>query len=210
MPLDAGRHRVAVGLTGGIACGKSEVARILTELGVAVLDTDQVAHRLMEPGRPVFQAVVKRFGESILGGDGRIDRGVLGGRVFRDPVERAALNALVHPAVGRAWKRWLAEQGERGASAVVAIPLLFEVGATGGWTSVVCVSAPEAMVIARLRRRGMSEEDAQLRVKAQMPVEEKARRADVVIVNDGTLDNLKERVTETWQQIIEKEHENHG
>ena len=210
MPNESQMRRVDVGLTGGIACGKSEAAQVLKDLGVAVLDTDTVAHELMEPGRPIFEAVVKRFGDTILADDGRIDRAVLGDRVFRDPGEREALNALVHPAVGTAWQEWVAERRERGESGVVAIPLLFEVGATEGWTAIVCISAPETIMVDRLRRRGLSEEEAQLRVQAQMPVDEKARRSDYIIENDRTLNDLKERVTATWRQIIEKEHVDHG
>ncbi len=210
MPNESQMRRVDVGLTGGIACGKSEAAQVLKDLGVAVLDTDTVAHELMAPGLPVFEAVVKRFGEAILADDGRIDREVLGDRVFRDPGEREALNALVHPAVRAAWQEWVAERRERGESGVVAIPLLFEVGATEGWTAIVCISAPETIMVDRLRRRGLSEEEAQLRVQAQMPVDEKARRSDYIIENDRTLNDLKERVTATWRQIIEKEHVDHG
>lgn len=198
-------QRADVGLTGGIACGKSEVGKILMSWGIPVLDTDRVAHELMEPGTPIYAEVIQQFGQAVLGADGRIDRRILGGVVFADAEARRRLNRLVHPAVGERWRAWREERRAQGESAVVMVPLLFEVGATEGWTSIVCVAAPESLVVQRLRGRGWSEEEAKQRIASQMPLEEKRRRADVVIENDGTLEALRERVRAAWQRILAKE-----
>lgn len=196
---------IRVGLTGGIACGKSEVKRILATLDVAVLDTDDVARASMQPGQDVFAAVVDAFGDGILAADGTIDRGVLGDRVFSNETERETLNRLVHPAVRRQWRAWQRERDAEGAATVVVIPLLFESGFTDGWTAIVCVAAGDDRVRDRLRRRGLTDEQARQRIAAQWPLEKKMEQSDYVIRNDGTLDELHARVVDTWGRIIEKE-----
>jgi dephospho-CoA kinase len=196
---------VDVGLTGGIACGKSEVGKILKSLGVPVLDTDVVAHELMEPGTPIYRNVVGHFGSKVLTAENRIDRKALGALVFADREARSRLNQVVHPAVGAQWRAWREERRRNGESAVVMIPLLFEVGATDGWSVTVCVAAPESLVIQRLRSRGWNEDEARQRIASQMPLDDKRRRADVVIENDGTLETLRERATAAWQRILAKE-----
>ena len=197
--------RAEVGLTGGIGCGKSEVARILEKDGIPVLDTDEVAHALMAPGETTYESVVGAFGDSILGKDGRIDRKVLGARVFGNASERKFLNSLVHPEVRRYWQSWVDERRAQDDSAVVVIPLLFETGATRGWTAIVCVTAEDQLVRERLKSRGLSAEQAEQRIAAQMQVEEKASRADYVIENSGTLEELAHRVRTTWTAIADKE-----
>jgi len=197
--------RADVGLTGGIGCGKSEVARILAEDGVPVLDTDKIAHELMTPGNRPYDDVVDAFGDSILATDGRIDRKILGERVFGNESERKLLNSLVHPAVRRRWQIWVDERRAREESAVVVIPLLFETGAVRGWDAIVCVTADEKLVRDRLKGRGLSAEQADERIEAQMPVEEKASRADYTIENSGTLKELENRVRTTWAAIVDKE-----
>lgn len=192
---------VEVALTGGIGCGKSEVARFWTAAGIQVLDTDQTAHHLMEPGQPVYRRVVESFGEDILGPDGQIDRGALGEVVFSKPEMREILNRIVHPAVQGKWLNWMKVRREHLESAVVSIPLLFEVGATDGWGAIVCISAPEKIVIDRLQKRGLSKDAALRRIRAQLPLEEKRRRSDYVINNDQTLEMLEKRAMDTWQMI---------
>lgn len=202
---------IAVGWTGGIACGKTTAATILAEgLGVAVLDTDRVAHDLMEPGTAVYRRVAEHFGPSVIGPDGRIDRRGLGARVFEAPEQREALNRMVHPAVRRAWREWLAERARCGEPGVVVIPLLFETGAAEEWDAVVCVAAADETMMRRLLDRGWTEEEARRRIAAQWPVEEKVRRADYVIWNDGDLAALRDRVFETWRCITAKEYRDHG
>lgn len=192
-------ERIAV--TGGIACGKSVVGSFLAEEGVPVCDCDDVARRLMEPGGACFGAVVEAFGRAVMSSDGRIDRLRLAGIVFTDPVRLARLNAIVHPAVFDACRRWL--DGVRGAAAAVIVPLLFEAGAEQGWDAVVCVSASPAVQRQRLQARGLAPADAQRRMAAQMPVREKMARADYVIMNDGTLEMLRAQTRRVLRSILE-------
>lgn len=182
---------IILGLTGGIACGKSEVGRILQQNGFAVLDTDTLAHDLMRVGTPVFKKLVERFGKSVVGSDGEIDRCALGKLVFDALAAREALNALVHPAVIEEAEKWKAKQT---GDAAVMIPLLFEAGWTEGWSAVICVSAEEETVFQRLEKRGLSQDEARKRISAQMPLSEKKKQADFNIDNNDTLDALREKI----------------
>lgn len=179
---------IILGLTGGIACGKSETGRILAAEGFSVLDTDCVAHEVMRAGRPVFERVVEWFGAGVVGIDGELDRTALGAIVFSDSAAREALNRMVHPAVFDAVERWKTEQV---GDAVVVVPLLFEAGWVKGWDAVVCVSANEKTVFQRLEKRGLSREDARLRISAQMPLCDKEEKSDFIIRNNESLDVLR-------------------
>ena len=194
-----------IGLTGGIACGKSTVEKILLEAGWPVLDTDQVAHRVLEPDSPVYEAVIEEFGSEVVKDDGRIDRRKLGALVFADASRRIALNALVHPEIETRWKEWLSTQTATAARAVVSIPLLYEVGLENNFDHIVCVAAPAQRVMEHLKQRGLSEEAARMRVDAQWPVDLKAAQADAVIRNDGSLELLKKRVNEWMASISHQE-----
>lgn len=180
---------ILLGLTGGIACGKSEAGRILSEAGLAVLDTDQLAHELMKAGSPVYLAVVDCFGSSVVGDDGEIDRKMLGNVVFHEPRKLEKLNELVHPAVIIAAKQWAEKQV---SDAAILVPLLFESGWTDGWDAVICICADESMVFQRLEKRGLSRAEARRRIAAQMPLEEKKKKSDFVIQNNDTLNALRE------------------
>ena len=182
------RNRHVLGITGGIACGKSEVGRILERRGFAVCDADRLAHAAIAPGGEAQAAVARRFGSGILGADGAVDRSALARRVFGDPRALADLNAIVHPAA--------------------LVPLLFEAGWTDGWTAVICVAADPARVRERLARRGWTEEESRRRIAAQWPLEEKMRRADHVIRNDGTLAELESAVAELLKRIGDPKQEN--
>jgi len=179
---------IILALTGGIACGKSEAGRILAKEGFSVLDTDILAHEVMTAGSPVFEKVLERFGTSIVGTDGEIDRAELGKIVFGDPPAREAINRLVHPAVIEAAEKW---EKSRVGDAAVLIPLLFEAGWTTGWDAIICISADEQCVFQRLEKRGLSEEDARKRIAAQMPLREKEKRSDFILKNNETLDALR-------------------
>lgn len=192
---------IILGITGGIACGKTETGRILSSEGFKVLDSDFLAHELMKPGRPVYGQVVDRFGTDILADGGEIDRIRLGAKVFADPAARQDLNRLVHPAVIREGNEWIAECREGGEDAAVLVPLLFEAGWADGWDAVVCVTAPEEQVFQRLEKRGLPQQEARRRIAAQLPQAEKAARADFIIENDGTLDALRLRITELIEKI---------
>lgn len=199
-----------VGLTGGIACGKSEVARILEREGAAVRDADDIAHELMRSGQVLFDPVVERFGREIVGPDGEIDRARLGRRVFADADARRALERIVHPEVIRVLRAWVDRVAGEGRAAVAVVPLLYEVGLTAPWDAVLCVVASEATVMDRLRRRGLGEEEARRRVAAQRPVEEKAARADYIVRNDGTMEQLENETKKTWRNILKKERAHHA
>ena len=198
---DIGRSALVIGLTGGIACGKSEVGRILGEMGFAVCDADIVAHGLMRKGSPVFRKVVENFGDQILADDGEISRPALGKVVFENPEQLQQLNRLVHPAVRKNLAGWISEKRSRGENAVVQIPLLFESGMESlGWDAVYCVSCSEELVFRRLADRGLGRGEAERRIGSQMPLEEKERRADRVIHNLGTLEELKTAVRQAVKQ----------
>lgn len=186
-----------VGLTGGIASGKSVVARELREaLHLPVIDADAVARQVVEPGSPAYADVVARFGSGVLGPDGRIDRAALGRVVFADPTARAALEAITHPRIVEATLRWLDDRAREGARlAVFEAPLLFEAGLDGFFDRVVVVASSAADQVARAAARdGLAPADVEARLAAQLPTEEKTRRADHVIWNDGTLDELRAKV----------------
>jgi dephospho-CoA kinase len=194
------RNGILIGLTGNIAAGKSEVARMLAGLGARVIDADEVAHQVMRPGQAAYGAVVEAFGRQILAADGSIDRGKLGAVVFRDPEALRRLEAAVHPAI-------VAEvncQIERATASVVVVEAikLIEAGMHRDADALWVVTAPRSLQIARLvARRGLTEEEAALRVDAQSPQQEKAALADQVIVNDGDLDDLRQKVEAAWAQI---------
>ena len=194
---------VTFAVTGGIACGKSLTGLLLAEAGVAVCDTDQLAHQLMSRGRPVYDAVVQTFGRVILGPDKAIDRTRLGSLVFDDSRALAKLNALVHPAVKESWRDWLAGQSGVKAAAVL-IPLLYEVGEEAGWDAVVCVACSPDIQFKRLMERGFSERETRLRMNAQMPIEEKMERADYVIFNEGSVEVLREQTQRVLNDMVEK------
>ncbi|MCF7863909.1 MAG: dephospho-CoA kinase [Kiritimatiellales bacterium] len=192
-----------LGITGGIACGKSEVGRILGEMGFAVCDADQVAHDLMGKGTPVYRQVVDHFGTRIVSVDGEIARPILGEIVFENPQEREALNGMVHPAVRDRLAGWIAEQRGLGANAAVLVPLLFESGMdTLDWDAVICVSSPEKQVFHRLEKRGMGHIQAEQRVRSQMLLAEKEKRADLVVPNQGTLGELKESIRNAVANVM--------
>lgn len=203
-------NALALGVTGGIACGKSTVGEILQELNVSVLDADIAAHDLMRPGCEVHKRIVQAFGDNILNCVGEIDRKKLGAVVFADPAKRERLNSLVHPAVQQVRKNWLKKQQHLNQDAAVLIPLLHEVGDIDGWSAVLCVSASDPVVLQRLRARGLNEDEAWCRIHAQMPLEEKEVRSDYVIENNGTMNELKDRIVHILESIREKERKHHG
>jgi dephospho-CoA kinase len=192
---------IILGITGGIACGKTEAGRILSMEGFKVLDSDFLAHELMSRGRPVYEAVVKEFGREILAADGEIDRANLGKRVFADRQARETLNRLVHPAVIQAAREWIKNCRDAQEDAAVLVPLLFETGWTDGWDAVICVTAPEERVFQWLEKRGLTGDEARNRIAAQMPQSKKAAQADFVIENDGTTEALRNRIMNLVEKI---------
>ncbi|HEX8004047.1 MAG TPA: dephospho-CoA kinase [Mycobacteriales bacterium] len=187
-----------VGLTGGIGSGKSEVAALLAGHGAYVIDSDVLAREVVAPGTPGLAAVVEEFGEGVLAPDGTLDRAALAAVVFGDPDARARLNAIVHPLVGAAAaERYAAAPPD--AVVVHDVPLLVEAGMVPLFDVVVVVDAPEDVRLARLARRGLTEADARARIAAQASREERNAAATYVVTNDGTLDDLRDRVAELWR-----------
>ena len=176
-----------IALTGGIACGKSTLAEALRARGGHVIDTDQIAHELMQPGRELWKNVVDAFGPSILGFDQSIDRKVLGRLVFADPLLRAKLNEITHPAIRSVWQR---EREERARThpthfLAVMIPLLYECELERLFSAVWCVGASRAVQLRRLMARGLTQTEADNRLSSQLPVAEKMARADIAFWGEG-------------------------
>jgi dephospho-CoA kinase len=185
-----------MGLTGGIASGKSAVAAMLRDLGFPVLDADSLAHKLIEPGQPTYEEVVREFGPGIKDGQGRVDRAKLGAIVFADRAKLDRLNAVIHPRVGEAvfrqFDEW-ARQGTRDAAFVEAA-LLIESGIHKNLDGLVVAWCDPEQQLERLKARGLSEEEARRRIAAQMPVEEKLRLATERIDCSGSLEETREQV----------------
>lgn len=193
---------VTVGLTGGIGSGKSEVARLLAEHGAVVVDADALAREAVEPGTPGLAAVVAEFGDEVLAADGSLDRARLGRLVFADEARRAALEAIVHPYVGRRSAELMATAGPD-AVVVYDVPLLVEKHLQDGFDVVVVVDAADETRLHRLvGLRGMAEADARARMAAQAPREERLAVADLVVGNDGDLAGLAARVAEVWAALV--------
>ena len=197
-----------VGLTGNIASGKSIVSRLLAERGATLIDADVLARRVVEQGTPAFRQIVQRWGNDVLGADGAIDRAVLRRQVFGDQLQLDELNRIVHPEVTRLRDRLVADARERGDHIVVCdIPLLFERHLVDEFDVIVLVDAPRPMRLERLMtERGLDETEAMDMIVAQMPAELKQARADWVIENTGTVDELAARVDEVWSALERDAH----
>jgi dephospho-CoA kinase len=217
-----------VGLTGGLGSGKSTVARMLGELGAAVMEADEMGRALMEPGQEVFARIVRTFGPEVVGADGRLDRGRLAQLAFRGG-RLEELNAIVHPAVIAEQRRWMNQvfAGDERAVAVIVSALIFEVerdarargerdSVLADWRRridrVVVVTSPEEMKIQRyLERLGLpdqaraaAEADARSRLSCQIPDRDKAARADYVLENHGDKGHLRDQVEKVWERLKEE------
>jgi dephospho-CoA kinase len=191
-----------VGLTGGVASGKSTVAALLRELGAVVVDSDTLAREVVEPGTPGLAAVVEAFGPGVLTADGRLDRPALGAVVFGDQPARRRLEGILHPLI-RARAAELEAAAPAGTVVVHDIPLLVETGQADRFDAVVVVDVPVETQVARMvRDRGMSREDALARVKAQASREERLAVATQVVENTGTREDLRDRVTEVLEELV--------
>lgn len=191
-----------VGLTGGIAAGKSLVARTLADCGAVLVDADALAREVVEPGTDGLAAVVDAFGPQVLAADGTLDRAALAWIVFGNEEKRATLNSIVHPLV-RARAAELAAQVPEDGILVQDIPLLVETGQAGNFDFVLVVEAPEEERIARMvRDRGMTPEDARARIAAQATAEQRAAVADAVLENTATPEDLVEAVRRLWNSRL--------
>jgi dephospho-CoA kinase len=190
------------GLTGNIGSGKSTVARMLRARGVPVVDADEVAREVVEPGTPALREIALRF-PGVLRPDGSLDRKALAARVFADPAERKALNAIVHPRIADEVASRMAELAASGEKvAVYEAALIVENGLQSGLDGLILVTAPVEAQVERLRtREGMGEAEARARIAAQLPASEKARHATVVIDNSGSEAQLQARVDQVVARL---------
>jgi dephospho-CoA kinase len=200
-----------VGLTGGIATGKTTVVAMLRELGCRVLEADKIAHQTIEPGGGAYDEVVREFGRGILTAEGLVDRRKLGGIVFADPQRLARLNAIVHPLVLEEQSRQLAaiEKDDAHAIAVVEAALLIEAGFDKKLDRLIVTWCTPEQQLARLTQsgagRGLTVEQALQRIAAQMPIEEKRQRADDVIDCSGTIEHTRAQVNALFGKLKEME-----
>jgi dephospho-CoA kinase len=194
-----------VGLTGGIGAGKSTVAKMLEDRGAVVIDADDLARRVVEPGTPGFRAVVEAFGTHVVDSDGELDRIALASEVFADPTARQRLEAIVHPEVARLF----AEESERYRDTdrvlVYVVPLLVENHLEDMFDVIVVVASDATSRAERLAAaRDMAPGDIMARMDAQLPEEERERAADVVLHNDGSMADLEAQTDELWTQLRER------
>jgi len=184
-----------IGLTGGAGMGKSTVAGFLSERGERVIDTDQIARDLVEPGQPALELIRGEFGEAVIRADGTLDRAALADKAFADAGRRSALEAILHPRIRQEWLRQAAECRGAGAKrAVVVIPLLYETAAENEFGWVACVACSAKMQAGRLRGRGWSDGQIARRNAAQWPVGRKMDLADGVIWNEAGMKVCREQV----------------
>lgn len=197
------RSTAVIGLTGGIACGKSTVAQVFRELGARIVDADELAREVTRPGEPALAALVKAFGEDILNADGELDRKKLGDRVFGNPSAVATLNAITHPAIlARTGKRLADAQREGLGWVVYEAALILENRAEAGLSALVCVLCPAELQRARLMaRNGLTLEEAERRIAAQTDDANRRAKATWLIENDAELDTLKARAREVFAAI---------
>ena len=178
---------------------------MLVAHGAVLVDADQIAREVVEPGTPAWSKIVEHFGRDVLTAAGAIDRATLGGIVFNDTAKLALLNEITHPEVMRRIADRLEELKETNHIVIVDVPLLAEVGASSMFDLVVVVTAAQDAQVERMRRtRGMEESDARARIAAQLPASEKNAIADIVIVNDGTVDDLSTQVHRLWETLQAK------
>jgi dephospho-CoA kinase len=194
-----------VGLTGGIASGKSTVGAMFVELGCHLIDSDRITHRLLEPGQPVYTAVVHEFGKRILAPDGTIDRRILGDIVFKEnPQARTKLNSFVHPAVIQRQQEWLkeVEAEDPQGIAIVDAALMIEVGTYKNYDKIVVVICrPEIQKERLMARSSLPEDQIEVRIRSQMPMDEKARYADFIIDNSDSIADTRKQVEQVYQQL---------
>ena len=196
-------HFVRVGLTGGVASGKSSVAAVLRELGAVVVDADALAREVVEPGTPGLAAVVAEFGPDVLTGDGRLDRSRVGAIVFADPARRAALEGIIHPRV-RERAAEITAAAPPGVLVVQDIPLLVETGQAASFDAVLVVDVPEEVQVERaMRERGWSEDEARARISAQATCQQRLDAATHVIDNSGTHEDLRRRAAEVFAELTD-------
>jgi dephospho-CoA kinase len=194
---------ILIGLTGNIASGKSEVAKMLAERGATVIDADELSREAVAPDTQALNDIIKRWGKDVLNEDGSLDRAALRQIVFADQHELDALNRIVHPGVTRLRDREIARARERGDQIVVCvIPLLFERNLVEEYDAIVLVDAPRPLRLERMvTTRGLEETEAMNMIASQMPAELKRARADYCIENTGSIEDLERDVDDLWSYL---------
>ncbi len=202
---------LSVGLTGGIASGKSTVARMLEEKGAFLIDFDVLTRKVEKPGTSTWKKIVDYFGEGILNEDQTINRNRLGSIVFHDREKLTRLNEIVHPDVFREWHILLSDLNENYPDKIIIsdIPLLIETGVQKKFDMIVLVYAPPRQQVERLTKKlKCNPEEALQRLASQMPIDEKIAQADIVIDNSGSLDKTKKSVDDLWIELVRREKHN--
>ncbi len=200
---------LTVGLTGGIACGKTHVREEFERLGAATLDADLLARQVVEPGEPAFEKIVEAFGDEFLTARGEIDRKKLGKFVFRDEKARRTLNSIVHPEVIRLQEDWLQSlrsrpPSQRPAVAIVDAALMIEVGRYTRFDVLVVVQcSPEEQLQRLIKRDGISQQQARQRIDSQMPVAEKVGYADHLIDSNGPYEETRRQVRKVYGKLVQ-------
>ncbi len=192
---------ILVGLTGGIGAGKSTVSALLADRGAVIIDADAITHELQRPGTPVFDAIVERFGPGVVAASGELDRAALADIVFNDADELAALNAIVHPAVGAEMMARLAAEAETDHVVVLDVPLLVESGRSDMAGTIVVDVPPDVALDRLVNQRGVTEDDARARMGRQASREDRLAKADRVVDNRGTRDDLEGQIDDLWAWI---------
>ena len=197
-----------VGLTGGIACGKSTVAKMLLKRGAYLIDFDKLAHEVQKPERPAWKEVVAYFGEGILGADRKIDRVKLGNIVFGNKKKIEKLSKIVHPFVYQEWGRQVEKISKKQKNAIILsdVPLLFEGKMQHLFdVTLLVVIDPEEQIRRLIKRNNLSEDEAQKRLKSQMPIQEKISLADIVIDNKNSVAETEKKTVRVWREILRLE-----
>lgn len=189
---------IMIGLTGGIASGKSTVSNLLKERGFTILDADIAARVVVEPGQIAYKRIIESFGRDILNKDESINRSKLGSIIFNDAEKRKTLNSIIHPAVRECLNDWKNEAIKEGKKTIIYdIPLLYESNLTYLVEKVIVVFVnPDIQLKRLLNRNGLSEEEALARIRSQLPLNEKVERADAIIDNNGTIDETERQINE--------------
>lgn len=204
LPPTSVPHPRCFAVTGGIACGKSFFADLLSPLGAEVLDTDEVTHRLESPGGLAVAPIREAFGPGMVDSNGGINRQALADCVFGRSAARARLNAILHPLIDAEVRSWRSRPGRPETIRLVLAPLLFECGWDRGrdWDGIVCIGSSAEVQVARLmQKRGLSEEAARQRLASQMSVADKAARSDYVIWNNTTPEAFARSARDWWEQV---------
>ena len=198
---------IIAGLTGGIASGKSTVSGFLCDAGARIIDADKIAREMVKQGTPAYGKIISFFGTTILLPDGKIDRERLGDIIFNDPEKKASLNAIVHPRVFDRSAEMIAQIAAQAPNAVVImdIPLLLEAGMESDLAEVIVVYVPETLQLERLMKRdGIGEKAAMARIRSQMPIEEKRKRATVVIDNSGPMSHSRRQALAVFDRLKQR------